>query len=974
MSILSSSLENKLPGVLVDIENDYAKEYDTSLWNTTKSCVIIGTAFDGPRGIPTPIFSVEHAKYYWGKMFDEEEGKETSLVAGIIDAYNTGCRTIYGYRIGGIDIYKDFDLCTDSKLKLRVSGMFPSNAYKDCYFTFNRKNGLESVTIYKPVAKATIKERKAGIVVSDMPIIANTIKLNENNGIDRNSRLTELISAFNSYSYNNVLKLSLVDEDGNDQTKSTEAYNIKVGALYEGAYFIGRNKTNTTCYTQTNFNLCLNEEDSKPYNDYSGKYFKTVSFNTDINASLPIFANSYFDDLAPVLKEVGVITVEEWDFLEAAGAVDKIFAKDEVDYAETQLSNFEIYKRLGGNGYAVTAMAQPRINSKGEELTPKIIETPAENDNYIMTISDGEYSTLQDAKIYLRVLTCVGADDKIKNKLPKAEDFLITVPKSKIMLNDLVEATSVIKKDEEAKAFSFEFKKLDEAPVAAEEEIYLDKVASVIAKIDSVEALKGKNIAIGEQFLLTDADGNSQLVRVADKNSVVVMNGAKLVGTFVAVENQLYAAALKEGSEEEIVFNTITKEYELDGNKVFEGKNYVLIDSCGTVFVAQLADDGTITPMADLQTMLEDSQEKMLIYAESKHFDTNKIVVQSAIFDVLTLEELVQLMNENEILEDLFTFDLTVEGEIKKDDYIVDVVTDEELAKAFEIEANRAKSYDYNKYIPYRTTDNFARQFAQHCAYTQLLTGATHGIIGTKRFTDFSLTSMKNRVDDLLAFLKDDIDLYAKNNKGRYFLTKDNEQFSIGRNLSLTFFENPVTDDTEGYEYVSNGAAAYAGMVSKMPDTQSTTAQTIDVPKVYFIPTLSQLNALNAHGVVTVRNSFTKGLVITDGTTMAPADSLMRRWFVVRTMNVVDELIRAAAEPFIGLANNTANNNTLKTNIKSSLDKLVGELIVSYDFAVVNEDTYTGDAYIDINYDIRPINEIRNVNNYIRVSRSGSNE
>ena len=959
---------------MIDIENDYAKEYDTSLWNTTKSCVIIGTAFDGPTGIPTPIFSIEHAKYYWGKMFNEADGKETSLVAGIIDAYNAGCRTIYGYRIGGIDIYKDFDLCTDSKLKLRVSGMFPSNTYKDCYFVFNRKNSLETISFYKPVAKATVKERKSGVVVSDMPIIVNTIKLNEQMGIDRNSRLTDLISTFNGHSYNNVLKLSIVDENGVDQTKSIEAHNIKVGALYEGAYFIGRNSTKATCYTQTQFNLCLDEEDTKPYKDYAGKYYKTIDFNTDINASLPIFANSYFDDLAPVLKEAGIITVEEWDFLEVSGAVDKIFGKDSVDYAETSLSNFELYKRLGGNGYAVTAMAQPRINSKGEELTPKIVETPSDNDNYIATISEGEYSTLQDARIYLRVLNCVGADDQIKNKLPKAEDFLVTVPKSKIMFGDFIEATSVIKADEEAKAFSFEFKKLDEVPVATEDEICLSVVAPVVAKIDSVDALKDKEIAIGEQFLLVDADGNNQLVRVGEKNTVAAMNGAKMVGAMVVAENQIYAAALKEGSEEEIVFNAITKEYELDGNKIFEGKGYALINSCDTVFVAELEDNGTVTPMAELSVMLENSQEKTLVYTEDKHFDTNKIVIQSAIFDVLTLEELVQIMNENEMLQQLFTFDLTVEGEIKKDDYVVDVISDDEFAKTFEVEANRAKSYDYTKYIPYRTTDNFARQFAQHCAYTQLLTGATHGVIGTKRFVDFSISSLKNRVDDLLGFLKNDIDLYAKNNKGRYFLTKENEQFNIGRNLTVTFFENPVVDEVDGYEYIGTGAAAYAGMLSKMPDTQSTTAQTIDVSKVYFVPTLSQLNALNAYGVVTVRNSFTKGLVVTDGTTMAPADSLYRRWFVVRTINIVDEMIRRAAEPFIGLANNDANNNSLKTNIKSSLDKLVGSLITEYNFAVVNEDTYTGDAYIDINYDVKPINEIRNVNNYIRVSKSGAKE
>ena len=40
-------------------------------------------------------------------------------------------------------------------------------------------------------------------------------------------------------------------------------------------------------------------------------------------------------------------------------------------------------------------------------------------------------------------------------------------------------------------------------------------------------------------------------------------------------------------------------------------------------------------------------------------------------------------------------------------------------------------------YIPYRTVDNFARQLAQHCTYTELKTGPTHGFIGCERMTNF---------------------------------------------------------------------------------------------------------------------------------------------------------------------------------------------------------------------------------------------
>ena len=60
--------DNDLPGVITEIEAEYSQDYDTSQFGTTDSMIIIGTAFNGPTGQLTPIYSPEHAAYIFGKL------------------------------------------------------------------------------------------------------------------------------------------------------------------------------------------------------------------------------------------------------------------------------------------------------------------------------------------------------------------------------------------------------------------------------------------------------------------------------------------------------------------------------------------------------------------------------------------------------------------------------------------------------------------------------------------------------------------------------------------------------------------------------------------------------------------------------------------------------------------------------------------------------------------------------------------
>ena len=68
MSIFEN--EDYLPGVVTEIESTYAADYDTSLFGTTDSVVVVGTAFDGPVGVATPVYSKTHAAYLFGKSYE----------------------------------------------------------------------------------------------------------------------------------------------------------------------------------------------------------------------------------------------------------------------------------------------------------------------------------------------------------------------------------------------------------------------------------------------------------------------------------------------------------------------------------------------------------------------------------------------------------------------------------------------------------------------------------------------------------------------------------------------------------------------------------------------------------------------------------------------------------------------------------------------------------------------------------------
>jgi hypothetical protein len=439
---------------------------------------------------------------------------------------------------------------------------------------------------------------------------------------------------------------------------------------------------------------------------------------------------------------------------------------------------------------------------------------------------------------------------------------------------------------------------------------------------------------------------------------------------------------------------------------VYNGKQYMLAENQHGVFVVRINDVVMaaekaasdpirfhVAPLGSLSTMITANDNKTLIYAEDNYGQTNEIIIQSAATDFMTIEELAAMLNEDSILGKIFSFELTDLGLDNKDGYPSDLEEEAVLNGGTErwkkdatdtadavpgilynlaqdnsgsAYINKVINYDYNKYIPYRTSDNFARQLAQHCAYTTLRTKTTHGIIGLTPTRNLTLAGVAKHVENAMAL---DFSLYAKKGNGRYMLGLDDQPYSIGDKISITVFQHPETDETN-FTTEANGAASYAGMVSTLPLTQSSTYQPININEVDYRLSQTQLLNLSNKGYVVIRESESKGLCICDGVTMAPSTQFRRRLSISRIMNHVGDVIRLRAEPFIGKNNTQENQNALKTAIDAGLNELRGQLIVDYTFTILNPQSYATDAFIKILYKIVPVNEIRQVEDTIKVVRS----
>lgn len=945
-----------LPGVITEIIPDYAQDYDTSSFGTTESVTIIGTAFNGPVGRVTPIFSPEHAKYIFGDSFDPTTRREASLVAEIYDAWERGCRTIYGIRVSGKEIYKDYSFATETKLKLRVSGIFPSNDNKEVYMNFTATqaaNGeVGSIKIYKPADRSNMKEKMQGLVLNQNQMLVTEVKLS-GYGITKDSRLVDVINIVNGAENNNVIRLAIVNENGADVTTSSkEAQSLSVGVMFPGVYTIGRDKATAEVTVKTEVGYVLSSE-AKPHANYQEAIWKELVVNTDVSTSYPIYAKSN-GELNTLLGAVTTDAAGEW--LKAIGVIDKIAEKDKIDYEEAELDEFDLYQRLG-SGFAQTAKIIEVKGNDGRVKGYKVTVPDSNDENRVVSIPDGIYSMLENHSTNYTVMSNATAETKVSGKLPRKDAFKkrkAGVINLKDNGTNVIELTAKIDSRDfsEATNYSVEVisveEGLDQAEVLANlaTDVKYERIATITEEeVSNVKFPEGTNVMVYEDTLADELVVNRAMADVTFTLKTVqngVLVDADEKGNFIVdVEDKLYA----------VEYGAEMARYRI---KAVVEDTYVIGTNGDLANVYKVLADNELEPVAILGQIAnrELEEDYTICFVEIL---ANKAVVKvfSTEAQWMNYDELVGKLNEDSVFSELFTAVA----------YTPDV---EVAAKLVGEGVDKGDTYyDTTMYIPYTTTDNFARHLAQHCTYTSLKTYPTHGIIGCSKLNGVNLATVADRVNEILAL---DLDLYAKRPNGNNMLNNNNVPHPIGRCISVPFMQYTVTTGN-GYNYVSNGAAGYAGMVSTLAADRSSTNQPINIPNLAFELSNYQLSKLTGKGVVTCKRT-TQGLVITDGITMAPVDSAYRRLSTTKVINVVDRSLREVIEPFIGLQDNLATINSLNTAITSVLNKLKESLINYYEFKIVTDQASSRLGIIKINYTIIPTNEIKEVRNTVSVQES----
>lgn len=944
-----------LPGVITEIIPDYAQDYDTSSFGTTESVTIIGTAFNGPVGKVVPIYSPEHAKYIFGDSFDPTTRREASLVAEVYDAWNRGCRTIYGIRVSGQEIYKDYSFATETQLKLRVSGIFPSNDNKEVYMNFftsqSSSDDVGTIRIYKPSDRSNMKEKMQGLVLNTNQMLVTEIKLS-GYGITKDSRLVDVINTVNGAENNNVIRLSIVNENGADVTSSSkEAQSLSVGVMFPGLYTIGRDKNTSDVTVKTEIGYVLSSV-AKPHDNYLESVWKELIVNTDVTSSYPIYAKSN-GDLNSLLGAVNTDAAGEW--LKAVGVLDKITIKDKIDYEEAELDEFDLYQKLG-SGFAQTAQVIEVKNSDGEVRGYKVT-VPTSNDvNRVVSIPDGIYSMLENHSTDYTVMSCANAETKISGKLPRKDSFRKRRA-GVIMLKDneanVIELTAKINNRDfsEAKKVKVEIISVEDG--IDQEEVLANLSTEIryerIATVSEAEALnikfpEGTNVMVYEDTLVDELVVNRAMADVTF--TLMTMQNGILVeapqqGNFIVeVQDKLYAVEYQAAARYRI--------------KAVLENSYVIGTNGELANVYKVLADNELEPVALLgQIANKELEEDYTICFIEQLADKTSVKVFSTEAQWMNYDELVEKLNEDEYFSDLFTA-VTLTPDVEVGAKIVGEGEDKGVVY-----------YDTAMYIPYTTSDNFARHLAQHCTYTSLKTYPTHGIMGCGKLNGVNLSTVADRVNQILEL---DLDLYAKKSNGNNMLNNNNVPHPIGRCISIPFMQYTVTTGN-GYNYVSNGAAGYAGMVSTLAADRSSTNQPIAIDNLAFELSNYQLSKLTGKGIVTCKRT-TQGLVITDGITMAPVDSAYRRLATTKVINVVDKSLREVIEPFIGLQDNLATLNSLNTAITSVLNKLKESLISYYDFKIVTDQASARLGIVKINYTIIPTNEIKEVRNTVSVQES----
>lgn len=222
---------DNLPGVISQVKDYNLGTIQDDSNAATESVLILGTAIDGPTGIPMPLSSISAGKAIFGDFKDATGNPNgASLIRGAQEAYGNGSRNVRVMRVSGKKAKVVASLTGTTNYKLAIEGRFEGAVYNSVKVTFNHTD--KSVTISKPASKMTDYERTMNVGASAADSVLVKVSYADYN-LSETSALADIIKAVNKFPNNNVVSLKIVDLNGSDLTNSldTNIRSIKISAV-----------------------------------------------------------------------------------------------------------------------------------------------------------------------------------------------------------------------------------------------------------------------------------------------------------------------------------------------------------------------------------------------------------------------------------------------------------------------------------------------------------------------------------------------------------------------------------------------------------------------------------------------------------------------------------------------------------------------------------------------------------------------
>lgn len=245
---------------------------------------------------------------------------------------------------------------------------------------------------------------------------------------------------------------------------------------------------------------------------------------------------------------------------------------------------------------------------------------------------------------------------------------------------------------------------------------------------------------------------------------------------------------------------------------------------------------------------------------------------------------------------------------------------------------------------------SFAYKVAEKCAQITADSYPVFAVMGIKPFVGTSENMIPSEVISHLA-LSNLIDREDMDDYGRYLVIVAGEL-------------RPANYGTFGY---SNGATMLAGDIVNRAEWSSPTGQTVfNLTKLRYTPSKAKQLSLISKAVVPVTIGYNRVPKWVDVMTHTPVGSDYARLTTLRIVFTAIEVVRSAAQPYIGQAASMQTRNALETQITSGLRGMQQQGALYASTPTFQYNPVTNEVVVDLV--LTPAFELRNVEVQVSVN------